>query len=344
MQAKAYVSGYQKGGGAWYSTRVDRIRAIARKVLEIEAEAVAQAAERVNDSMERAARLILAHPGKLVLSGVGKSGHIARKLASTFQSTGTPAVFLHPGEAAHGDLGVVQVGDPLIVISKSGTTSELVDLAAAVREKASPVIAVVGNMKSALARVADVVLDASVQREADPEGFVPTSSIAVALALGHALAVAVMQERGFRAADFGKLHLGGQLGRNLNLQVADVMHRNGEVAWVRPGDSLRQVVIEMTHHPLGACVVLDDERMAGLITDGDVRRALEVHDDIRALTASKVMTVAPISVSPGARVHDALRIMEDRPSQISVLPVVEDGRCLGLIRLHDIYRPAPAED
>jgi arabinose-5-phosphate isomerase len=191
----------------------------------------------------------------------------------------------------------------------------------------------------------DVVLDASVQREADPGGFTPTSSSVVALAVGHALAIALMEARGFSAEDFSKLHAGGTLGRNLRLRVRDVMHSGGEVAWVTPGDSLKHVVMEMSRHPLGAaCVVSGTRELLGLITDGDVRRALEQHDDIRALAAAEVMTASPVTIAPGTLVHDALRVMEDRPSQISVLAVVEAGRCLGLLRLHDLYQRGVAAD
>jgi arabinose-5-phosphate isomerase len=254
-------------------------------------------------------------------------------------------VFLHPGEAAHGDLGVCQPGDPVLMISKSGTTAEMLDLIGPLRELNAPLIGILGSTASPLAREMDVILDASVLREADPGGFTPTSSSVVALALGHALAVALMVVRGFSAEHFARLHAGGTLGRNLRLRVRDVMHSGEEVAWVSAGDSLKHVVVEMSRHPLGAaCVVSSERTLAGLITDGDVRRALEQHDDIRELTASLVMTAAPVTVEPSLLVHDALRLMEDRPSQISVLAVVEQGRCLGLLRLHDLYQRGVTAD
>jgi arabinose-5-phosphate isomerase len=187
----------------------------------------------------------------------------------------------------------------------------------------------------------DVILDASVEREADPDNLAPTASATVALALGHALTVALMRARNFSVNDFERYHPGGHLGRGLRLTVRDVLHSREEVAWSRPEDSLKKVVIEMSHHPLGAaCVVNGAGRLAGLITDGDLRRALEAHDDIRGLTAADVMTENPITVGPEARLLDALRLMEDRPSQISVLPVIDPrtGECLGLLRVHDIYR------
>ena len=333
---------------ACYSTPVPEkmgLLAAARRVLETEARAIEEASARLDGAFLQAVDLILDHPGKVIVSGLGKSGHVGRKLAATFQSTGTPSVFLHPSEAAHGDLGVCQSGDPVVMVSKSGTTAELIGMLAPLRRLQAPLIGILGNRSSPLADAMDVVLDASVQREADPEGFTPTASSVVALAMGHALAVALMEARGFSAEGFSRLHAGGQLGRNLRLCVRDVMHEGCQVAWAKPSDSLKRVVIEMSRHPLGAaCVVGDDDALLGFITDGDVRRALEQHDDIRELRAEDVMTRSPITITPQALVHDALRLMEDRPSQISVLPVLASGqsRCLGLIRLHDLYRPRGA--
>jgi arabinose-5-phosphate isomerase len=208
------------------------------------------------------------------------------------------------------------------------------------RDLPSQRIGILGNASSPLASGMDVVLDASVEREADPENFAPTASATVALSLGHALAVALMRARNFGIEDFGRVHPGGHLGRSLRLTVREAMHGRAEVAWARAEDSLKQVVIAMTHWPHGAaCVVDASDRLIGLITDGDVRRALQAHDDIRGLRASEIMTTRPSAVAPDARLQDALRLMEDRPSQISVLPVVDtdSGVCLGLLRLHDVY-------
>jgi arabinose-5-phosphate isomerase len=308
--------------------------------MEIEAQAIQAAAVRLEDNLLQAVEFIRGHSGKVVVSGIGKSGHVGKKIAATFQSTGTPSVFLHPVEAMHGDLGVCQNGDPVVMVSKSGATAEMLGLVGPFRHMRSPLIGILGNVQSPLAAAMDVVLDASVQREADPGGFTPTASVAVALAMGHALAVALMESRGFSAEQFSRFHAGGQLGRSLRLRVADVMHGCGEIAWVAPGDSLKRVVVEMSRHPLGgACVASPDHSLLGLITDGDVRRALERHDDIRELDAATIMTRSPVSIAPDAFVHDALRLMEDRPSQISVLPVVEGERCVGLVRIHDLYQP-----
>lgn len=314
----------------------------ARAVMEIEAGAIARAAARLDGNLTRAVELILARPErKLVVTGIGKSGHVGRKIVATLRSTGSPAVFLHPAEAVHGDLGVYAPGDPTLMISKSGTTAELLRLLPRLRELDSPSIGILGRPCSPLGKGMDVVLDATVEREADRHDLVPTASAIVALALGDALAMALSEARAFTVEEFGQRHPGGQIGRNLRSRVREVMHAAGAVAWARPGDPLKQVVILMTAHPLGAACVVDEEgRLAGLITDGDLRRALQAHDDIRPLRAADVMTRAPIAIGPDALLIDALRLMENRPSQISVLPVTEaGGRCLGVIRIHDLYQP-----
>ncbi len=311
----------------------------ARAAMVIESEAVAAAAARLGENLLLAVELILRRPGKLVVIGVGKSGHVGRKIAATLSSTGTPAVFVHPAEAAHGDLGVCAPGDAALMISNAGASAELVRLVPFLKELGAPLIGIIGSPRSALAARMDVVLDASVEREADPEGIVPTASSTVALAVGDALAVALLTARGFTSRDFARLHPGGLLGRSLRFRVREAMHQGEDVAWVAPEDSLKQVVIAMTSRPLGAACVVDAEhRLAGLITDGDLRRALQSHDDIRELKAADVMTANPVTIGPEARLLDAMRLMEDRPSQISLLPVIEPsgGRCVGLIRLHDI--------
>jgi arabinose-5-phosphate isomerase len=313
--------------------------AAARASMRIEAGAVDRAARQMNGELIRAVELILAHPGKLVVTGIGKSGHVARALVATLCSTGTPSVFLHPAEAVHGDLGIYTRGDPTVLVSKNGTSAELLALAPLLREFHSPLIGILGAAASPLAAQMDVLLDASVEREADPHNLAPTASAVAALALGHALAIALMCARKFTPEEFGRFHPGGQLGRNLRLTVAEAMHGPDEAAFVGPDASLKEVIIAMTQRPLGgACVVLAGGGLAGFITDGDLRRALSSHDDIRELRAQDVMTRTPVTIRPEATLGAALESMEQRPSQISALPVVDaDGRAVGLIRLHDIY-------
>lgn len=313
--------------------------AAARAAIEIEAASLSRAAGRLDGELIRAVDLILAHPGKVILTGIGKSGHIARKIVATLCSTGTAAVFLHPAEAVHGDLGIYTKGDPTVLISKHGSSAELLALAPLLRQFHSPLIGILGNAASPLAAQMDVLLDASVEREADPNNLAPTASAITALALGHALAIALMCARNFTPEEFGRFHPGGQLGRNLKLSVAEVMHPREEAPFVAPGASLKEVIVAMTRRPLGgACVVAADGALAGFITDGDLRRALAAHDDIRGLSAEDAMTRSPVTIGPAASLGEALELMERRTSQISVLPVVDAvGRALGLLRLHDIY-------
>ena len=314
--------------------------AAARNAMEIEASAISRAAVRLDGELIRAVDLVLAHPGKVVVTGIGKSGHIARKIVATLCSTGTAAVFLHPAEAVHGDLGIYTPGDPTVFLSKSGSSAELLALVPLLRDFRSPLIGILGSASSPLAAHLDVFLDASVDREADPNNLAPTASSVTALALGDALAIALMCARNFTPEEFGRFHPGGQLGRNLRLSVAEMMHSGDEVAWVPPDAGLKDVIIAMTRWPLGgACVVDPDRRLAGFITDGDLRRALSAHDDIRGLCAGDIMTTTPVTIAPDASLGEALERMERRTSQISVLPVVDaSGRALGIIRLHDVFR------
>lgn len=313
----------------------------ARHLMRCEAQALNSALEKLDENFERAVEIILAHKGKLMICGVGKSGLVGQKLAATFSSTGTPAVFMHAGEAVHGDLGIYEPGDPTILISKSGATLECMRVMPVLRKFNSKLIVIVGNTDSPMARLADVVIDASVPCEGDPLGLVPTTSSTLALAMGDAIACALMSARGFKKEDFAIRHPAGQLGKNLTMNVEDVMHKEGECAFIAPSSTLRESVIAMTKKPLGAaCIIDENKKLLGIITDGDIRRLLQQHIELDRATASEIMTKSPVKISPEASLAEAVKLMEERPSKLSVLPIVDsENRALGLVRLHDIYQP-----
>ena len=316
------------------------LKIIAASILKTEANELLQAADRVSESIVDAAKLIDNHNGKVMICGLGKSGLIAQKIAATFCSIGRKAVFLHAVDALHGDLGIFDAGDPTIVISKSGSTEEIVRLIPILKEFESPLIGIVGNMNSSIIDDLDIVLDASVDNEADPLGIVPTSSTTLTLSIGDALAGVLMSVKGFNKNDFARYHPSGSLGKRLLLTVENIMQQISNVAVVNMTDKLRKVVIAMTEKPNGAAIVKCKNDGFGLITDGDLRRCLAEGKDIDLLDAERIMTTDPVSISSNSSVDNALKLMEDRRSQISVLPVVseENGECLGLIRLHDIYQ------
>ena len=313
----------------------------ARSLLSAESSALASLASRLGPSFEQAVDL-LASPGrKVIVTGVGKSALIGQKIAATLCSTGTPSVFLHATDAVHGDLGILQAGDPVLMLSRSGSTAELVRLVPILKGFGSPIIAVVGNTSSPLAIAADLVLDIGSQPEADPLALVPTTSAIVTLAMGDALAAALMVKRGFKKEDFAKFHPAGQIGRNLLLTVGEVMKPLDKCAVVAPDTSLRDTVIIMTKFPLGAALlVASDGTLAGIITDGDLRRALSRDADLLTRKASDIATTKPVRGHPGLTLGDAARLMEERPSQISVLPITDPSsqKALGLVRIHDVYQ------
>ena len=318
-----------------------KLISVAAQVLKLEGKELLAAAERISESIVEASKIINNHSGKVVLCGMGKSGLIAQKIAATLCSIGNKAVFLHAAEAAHGDLGVYAPGDPTILISKSGVTEEMLRLIPILREFNSPLIGILGNMNSPLVRKVDIVLDASVTKEADPLGIVPTSSTTLTLAIGDAITGVLMRQREFNHDDFARLHPAGDLGRRLRLMVENIMQPINEVAVVEQNDSLRKIVIEMTKKPQGAALVVDKQhQLLGIITEGDLRRSLAEGKDIDKITVVDLMTSNPIAINIKSPLKDAMILMEDRKSQISVLPVVnDDGKtCAGLLRLHDIYQ------
>jgi arabinose-5-phosphate isomerase len=314
---------------------------IAAGILKSEAKELINAADRIDDLVVQAAKILLKHKGKVVVSGVGKSGLIGQKIAATFCSTGTQAVFLHASDALHGDLGVYSPGDPTILISKSGATDEVVRLIPLLREFNSPLIGIIGNMDSVLADKVDIVLDSTVSSEADPVGVVPTNSTTVTMAIGDALAAVLMTAKQFNQDDFARFHPGGSLGTRLTLRVKDVMTPLDKVAVVSPEQNLKETVLLMTKKTQGAAIVSDGTReLFGIITDGDLRRGFAANGNINELIASDVINKKPIYIYSNARLQEAVTLMEDRASQISVLPVLDknNDKCIGLLRLHDIYQ------
>lgn len=312
------------------------------ELLSHEASAIECAARRIQSGqIEKAVNLIVKCRGKVILTGIGKSGFIARKVAATLTSTGTRAVFLHPSDALHGDLGIVDLTDVVVLLSNSGETDEMLAMLPYIKHRSVPLIAIVGNINSTLARNAEVVLDASVDEETCPFNLAPTASTTVALAIGDALALTVMQIKGLTPEDFALNHPAGRLGKRLTLKVADLM-RTADDASVSPSASWLEVVSAITRGALGAVNVVNDKgELAGIITDGDLRRAIQKSKpaELEKLHAELFMTSKPVTVRPNELAYTALQLMENRPSQISVLPVVDDEqRSVGMLRLHDLVR------
>ena len=311
--------------------------------LRLESDAIAQTAVRLQrDEIERVMQLLAACKGKIVILGVGKSGIIAQKIAATMTSTGTGALYLHPSDALHGGIGIINSDDVVMILSNSGETDEIVEMLPYLKRRQVPIIALVGNLNSTLARRADAVIDGFVNQEACPLNLAPTTSTTVALALGDALAMTLMQVKGLTPDDFAVNHPAGQLGKRLTLTVADLMHSGADNPTIALDAMWLDAVKGISAGGLGAVNVVDDAgRLAGIITDGDLRRAIQKCDpgSLRNLRSDELMTRNPTVATPELLSYDALQLMEDRPSQISVLPVVDSERvCVGLIRLHDIVR------
>jgi arabinose-5-phosphate isomerase len=314
-------------------------------LLRAEAEAIGKAAARLKaEDIDRAISILSDCKGKIVLLGVGKSGIIAQKIAATMTSAGTAAIYLHPSDALHGGLGILTPDDVVLMLSNSGETDELRQLVPFAKRRGVPIVAIVGNVKATLAQGADAVLDASVDEEACPLNLAPTASTTVALAIGDALAMTLMRAKGLTEDEFASNHPAGQLGKRLTLRVADLMHSGPQNPTIPTDSSWMDIVSAITHFGLGAVNVIDNEgRLAGIITDGDLRRSLQrirlAELGFANITCDELMTRNPIVSNPEMLAFDALRLMEDRPSQINVLPVIDAERmCVGLIRLHDIVR------
>jgi arabinose-5-phosphate isomerase len=318
------------------------VSTIPERVLRIEAASLLAAADRLDEAAYEAAEDILARTSNpIIVTGVGTSGALARKIAATLTSTGSRAVFLHPSDALHGQLGIVEPEDVVIAVSNSGETEELLATLPYLRSRKAKIIAIVGSTQSTLARAAHVALDARAEAEACPLNLAPTSSTTLALAVGDALAVALMTRKGVTAEGFARNHPSGQLGRRLTLSVSDLMLPADVIPRISPGTKLLDVLAAITHGGAGAALVTKDRSLLGLVTDGDVRRGLAAGGErpLNDIRAEHLMTRTPETATPDMPAYDALCVMEDRPSQISVLPVVDRaGAIVGLIRLHDLVK------
>jgi arabinose-5-phosphate isomerase len=311
-------------------------QSLARQVLRQEADAILAIIEKIDDTFDQCVEHLLQAQGRLVVTGIGKSAIIAQKIVATLNSTGTPAIFMHAADAIHGDLGMIQPGDTVLCLSKSGDTPEIKVLVPLLKRTGNKLIALVSNTQSYLAQQADFVLNGYVAREACPLNLAPTTSTTVALALGDALAMALLEHRGFNSQDFAKFHPGGALGKKLYLKVLDLYPKHA-LPQVEESASLKEVILEMTTKRLGATAVLrPDGTLAGIITDGDLRRMLKQHSDLDTLQAGHIMSRQPITVAPETYASEALHLMQQR--NITQVIVVDDGRPLGFVHLHDLLQ------
>jgi len=311
------------------------IKAIALQTIKAEIEAISGLQNAIDDDFAKVVQLIYENRGRVIVTGIGKSAIIANKLVATFNSTGTPSVFMHAADAIHGDLGIIQPSDVVICLSKSGETPEIKVLVPLLKQQGNSLVALVGNRKSYLAKSADFVLNASVPKEACPNNLAPTASTTAQLVLGDALAVALLECRGFTAEDFARLHPGGSLGKQLYLRVRDI-YINNEVPKVSIDADIRNVILEISAKRLGATAVMQNGKMAGIITDGDLRRMLQKNNDITGITAGDIMTAHPKVIQADNLVVEALSLM--RNHNITQLPVFENGEYVGVIHLHDILK------
>lgn len=312
------------------------IKKIALDTIRLEAQSIAGLSSFINADFEKAVTAIAGCKGRVVISGIGKSAVIAQKIVATFNSTGTPSIFMHAADAIHGDLGMVQEQDVVIIISKSGESPEIKVLLPLIRNFGNTLISIVGNMESSLAKHSDIILNTTVEQEACPNNLAPTSSTTAQLVMGDALAVCLMELNGFQSDDFAKFHPGGALGKKLYLRVHD-LYVNNEKPKVVAGDSLKEVIVEMTEKRLGITAVVDtDNQLLGIITDGDLRRMLEKSVQIDKITAGDIMTKNPVTIGPDEMAVDALDLL--RKKEITQLAVTEQGKYAGILHLHDLIR------
>ncbi len=312
-----------------------KIREAALKAIENEHLAIKKLMDSVDDNFVKVVRLLFESEGRVIVTGIGKTANIAQKIVATFNSTGTPAIFMHAADAIHGDLGIVRQDDVVIAISKSGETPEIKVLVPLVKGRKNKLIALVGNTDSYLARQSDFVINASVEREACPNNLAPTSSTTAQLVMGDALAVSLLELRGFTPEDFARFHPGGALGKKMFLRVSD-LSANNQVPQVSLSENMSNVIIEISSKRLGTTAVLENGSLVGVITDGDLRRMIQKYPDYRELTAGEVMTKNPLSVSADEMVVNALSMM--RENNITQLPVMEGDKYIGVIHLHDILK------
>ena len=309
----------------------------ALRTIAMERDAIAALLARIDNVFSRACELMLACQGRVVVTGMGKSGHIGTKIAATLASTGTPALFVHPGEASHGDMGMITTQDIVLALSNSGNTAEIITLLPLLKRLNIPLVCITGKMSSVLAKTADAALDASIETEACPLNLAPTSSTTVALVLGDALAIALLEARGFTAEDFAFSHPGGALGRRLLLKVKDVMHTGTAVPVVPANTTLSDALLEMSSKGMGITTVVDDQRnLLGVFTDGDLRRAIAAQYDIHRVVMADIMTRHGKTVAPDMLAAEALRIMDD--AKISALVVSEQQQPVGVLHLHDLLK------
>ena len=335
---KTHSGGASAAIGAGSLEQQERLCASGIAVIETEARALQSLVARVDATFASACRLMLGCTGRVVVTGMGKSGHVGRKIAATLASAGTPSFFMHPGEASHGDLGMITTGDVVLAISNSGGTSEILTILPLIKRLGVPLITLTGDPRSRMASEADINIDVSVEAEACPLGLAPTASTTATLAMGDALAIALLEARGFSAEDFARSHPGGRLGRRLLLHVSDIMHTGDAIPSVSLDVPVSRALVEMTRTGLGTTAIVDDDmKVLGIYTDGDLRRTLDREVDIHKAKISEVMTASCVTISPEVLAATGLKLMQDHEIN-SLLVVDENYRLVGVLSMHDLLR------